>query len=307
VAVALAPPMRLFSRVFSPMINLLNGATRLVLRLFGLRGGDEDARVYTVEELRQIVRESEAGGVLDEDEREIIDAVFDIRGLLVRQVMVPRTEMHMVAAGARLDEIMRETIETPYTKFPVYDRDPDDIIGVLYVKDLVKALAHPKGEITAQSLATGTLFVPETMHVVRLMELFRKSGKHIAIVHDEFGGTEGMATLDDILGQLIGEVPDRFEYDQGEYHDIICDGDDFCVVDGLMLIEEFNELFGVRLHDENYNTIGGYVMGRLGRVPKVGDTVQAQGVRLSVEAMDALRIDQIGVYGRAPALEPDGS
>ncbi len=296
-----ARPMVWVTSLFRFPIWVLNGAGNALLRLMGVNTtGDEHQRALSVEELKILVRSSEESGVVHEDEREIIDAVFEIRDLMVRQVMVPRTEMDMCRADATLEEIVGYVVQAPYTKFPVYDQDYDHIIGVLYVKDLIgpKTAENP----AARDLCAEALFVPETLPVIKLMELFRASGKHIAIVHDEFGGTEGLVTLDDVLGKIVGELPDRYEYELNEPSEVISREDDFLVC-GLMPLEEFNEAFGVHLMDHNYNTIGGYIMGRLNRIPQEEDMVEAQGLVLRVETMDQLRIDRLSVSLNTPAPE----
>jgi CBS domain containing-hemolysin-like protein len=294
-------PITWAASLFRLPIRVLNGTANALLRLLGVEVGGRRQSVLSVEELRILVRSSEKVGVLEEDEREIIDAVFNIRHLVTGQVMVPRTEMQMVSADATLDELVRHAIETPFTKFPIYDNDADHIIGVVYIKDLVKALTSQKSDqMTARSLCTEAVFVPESLSVANLLNLLRESGEHIAMVYDEFGGTEGMVTLDDVLGKIVGDLPDRYEYDQLYGSGVTRRGGDH-LVSGLMLIEDFNEEFDLDLSDENYNTIGGYVMGRLERIPRVGDAVKAEDVVLRVEAMDKLRIDQLSVERVASA------
>lgn len=300
-ALWIARPTAWATSLFHWPIQVLNGTGNALLRLLGFeRTEGHPALVSSVEELRILVHSSEELGVLDGDERDIIDAVFNIRNLLTRQVMVPRTEIYMVSADDSLSELVRHAIETPYTKFPIYDQDADHIIGIVYVKDLVQALASGDDQQTARALAAEPLFVPESLPVVNLLQLLREQGKHIAIVHDEFGGTEGMVTLDDVLGKIVGELPDRYEYDQLHAPEAVQQGDRY-LVNGLMLIEDFNEEFGLNLSDENYNTIGGYVMGRLERIPQVGDAVEAEGASLRVEQMDELRIALLRVTLTRPA------
>lgn len=307
-ALFVARPTAWVTRLFRLPIGVLNGISNALLRLLGFATAEEQhAAISSVEEFRILVRSSEEVGVLHEDEREIIDAVFDIRNLVTRQVMVPRTEIDMLSADASIDEIVRHAIETPYSKFPVYDHDPDHIIGVLYVRDLVAALAANDRTQTAGSLCAETLFVPESLPVVNLLQILREHGKHIAMVYDEFGGTEGMVTLDDVLGKLVGELPDRYEYDYQLRSPRTHRRRDEHIVSGLTQLDDFNEEFGLHLADENYNTIGGYMMGRLQRIPQVGDVVEVDGAVLRVESMDELRIDIISVtFPRSP-LGEDGA
>ena len=289
-----ARPTLWAARLLRWPVSLLNGLANALLRVLGVQPAPEHRHVLSIEELKILVRNSEEVGVLQEDEREIIDAVFDIRRLVTRQVMIPRTEMYMVSADAPIDELVRLTIETPYTRFPVYDKDADHIIGVLHLKDLMAATVAGDHSRTARTLAAETVFVPESLPVVNLLQLLRERGEPVAMVYDEFGGTEGMVTLGDILGKLVGELPDRYEFDQRRTADGTGQDEEF-TVNGLMLIEDFNEEFGFDLSDENYNTIGGYVMGRLQRIPQVGDVVEVPGAMLRVDTMDELRIDRLGV------------
>jgi CBS domain containing-hemolysin-like protein len=297
-----ARPITWIATLFRLPIWILNGTGNALLRLMGMEAGEDHHATMSLEELKILVRSSEETGVLEEDEREIIEAVFDIRNLLTRQVMVPRTEIDMLQADMSQDEVERHVMQRPFNKYPVYDRDPDDIIGVLYVKDLI---GPQQDNATAGSLCTEALFVPENLPVVKLMQLFRESGKHIAIVYDEFGGTEGLVTLDDVLGEIVGELPDRYEYEDAA-PDAVTHREDDWLVNGLMTIEDFNEMFDEHLTDENYNTIGGYVMGQLERVPRVGDTVSGGTMILRVESMDALRIDRLSVKRLVPAA-PDSA
>ncbi|MBN1286288.1 MAG: HlyC/CorC family transporter [Anaerolineae bacterium] len=305
-ATALAWPMKLFGGVFSPMIGMLNAAAGFVLRRLGLKSEGEQSTVYTVDELRQILRESEASGVLGQEEHELIDSVFDIHNLLAGQVMVPRTEMCMLGADTGLHAIVEAMTDMRYTKCPVYDEGPDDIIGVLSVKAVMQALVGIENEkIAARDLCSKALFVPESLPLPKLLDLFREKGESMAIVYDEFGGTDGLVTLDDVLNWLIGELPGRRDEEPAGAAEVIRYGDDY-LISGLMSLEVFNEWFDLDLSDRNYNTIGGYVMGRLDRVPRAGDAVQIEGMRLYVEAMDALRIDRLRVELAMPGAN-DGA
>ena len=205
-ALLAARPMRIFSVVFKWFVDILDWATRQVLSLIGLRMVGEHLTVYTVEEIKQILSESEEGGVIRTPEREMLDAIFDLGSLVVRQVMIPRTEILAVEADTPLQEIIQLTSQSTYTKFPVYEDSPDQILGIVHVKDLIRALQSPDCEsCTARTLAREPIFVPETISVNSLLQQFRDNRQHIAIVLDEFGGTAGLVTLEDLLEEIVGE------------------------------------------------------------------------------------------------------
>jgi CBS domain containing-hemolysin-like protein len=277
--------------VFKPVIMLLNGTGNALLKLVGVKPASGHELVHSVAELKMLVTASAEGGVVEEDESEMLHAIFDFGELLVRQVMIPRTEVVAVEADMPLEEVTKLVTENPYTKLPVYEENLDQILGILHVKDLLRLITQ-KGEHngTARSLVRDTLYVPETLSVNHLLHQFRDNSQHIAIVLDEYGGTAGLVTLEDLLEEIVGEVHDPFEDETPEIQ-ILPDGT--TLIDGLMLIEEVNEHLGLNLIDPHYDTIAGYVMGKLGRVPKTGDVIESGGVRIKVEAMDGLRISRL--------------
>ena len=277
--------------IFKPIIILLNGTGNALLKLVGVKPASGHELVHSVAELKMLVTASAESGVVEEDESEMLHAIFDFGELLVRQVMIPRTEIIAVDADMPLDEITHLVTENSFTKLPVYEGDLDQILGILHVKDLLRLITQPDEQHgTARSLTRETLFVPETLSVNQLLHQFRDNRQHIAIVMDEYGGTAGLVTLEDLLEEIVGEVRDPFE---NEAPDIQTMPDGTILVDGLMLIEEVNHALGLNLIDPHYDTIAGYVMGKLGRIPKIGDVIEAGGVRVKVEAMDALRVARL--------------
>ena len=277
--------------VFKPVIMLLNGTGNALLKLVGVKPASGHELVHSVAELKMLVTASAESGVVEEDESEMLHAIFDFGELLVRQVMIPRTEVVAVEADMPLEEVTKLVTENPYTKLPVYEENLDQILGILHVKDLLRLITQ-KGEHngTARSLVRDTLYVPETLSVNHLLHQFRDNSQHIAIVLDEYGGTAGLVTLEDLLEEIVGEVHDPFEDETPEIQ-VLPDGT--TLIDGLMLIEEVNEHLGLNLIDPHYDTIAGYVMGKLGRVPKTGDVIESGGVRIKVEAMDGLRVSRL--------------
>ncbi|MGD9091643.1 MAG: hemolysin family protein [Anaerolineales bacterium] len=292
-ALLFAQPMRAFNLIFRWFIDLLDWATRQILRLVGLQMTGEHLTVYTVDELRKIFDESEDGGIIKTTERDMLDAVFDLNHLLVRQVMIPRTEIIAVEADTPLDEIIRTVTHSKYTKLPVYEDSLDQVLGIVHVKDMLEMMLSPAcGECVARDISRETIFVPETTSVSYLLQQFRDCRQHIAIVLDEYGGTAGLVTLEDLLEEIVGEVSDPFDTPTPEIQEM---PDGSTLIDGLVLIEEVNETLELELEDPNYDTIAGYILGRLGRIAKPGDVVEDDGVRLKVVSLDGMRIARVSL------------
>jgi len=297
-AMVAARPMQIFGRIFKWFIDALDWATRQTLSIVGLRMVGEHMVVYTVEEIKQILDESEEGGVIKAPEREMLHAIFDLGNLLVRQVMIPRTEILAVEANTPLEELVSVVTQTSYTKFPVYEGNLDQIIGILHVKDLLRVYntSSPKDSL-ARSITRDTLFVPDTISVEEVLHQFRQNRQHIAIVLDEYGGTAGLVTLEDLLEEIVGEVSDPYDQIQPEIQKL---ADGSVIIDGLTLIEDVNDQLGLDLQDSNYDTIAGYMLGGLGRIPKVGDTIEKDGYQIRVESMDGLRIASVSLSHLPP-------
>ena len=286
-----ARPTLWTERLFKPIIWVLNGSGNALLRLIGIQPATGHQLVHSVEELKMLVTASTEGGVVEEEEREMLHAVFDFGDLLVRQVMIPRTEIVAVEAEASLEEVIALVSQSNYTKIPVYDDNLDQILGIVHVKDLLHAMQKPDWQqLTARSLVREVIFVPETIPVSTLLHRFRDHHQHIAIVMDEYGGTAGLVTLEDLMEEIVGEVSDPFDVVEPDIQ-LLPDGS--YLIDGRMLIEEVNLRLGLNLHDPHYDTIAGYVLGRLGHIPKPKETVECDHVRLQVESMDGLRIARL--------------
>ena len=299
VALLGAQPMKVFTTIFKWFIDVLDWATRLILRLFGLEVVGGHSLIYTVDELKQIITESEEGGTLEAPEREMLESVFDFGELLVRQVMVPRTAVVAIEGSTGLNEIVALVKEHSYTKLPVYEVDLDQIVGILHVKDLLQVMDQADCQnTTARELARETLYIPETLPVNELLHQFRHNRQHIAIVLDEYGGTAGLVTLEDLLEEIVGEVSDQFDVSTPEIQNQL---DGSVLIDGLTLIEAVNQQLKLNLSDPHYDTIAGYFLGKLGHIPKIGDMVESGGVQLKVESMDGLRISQLSLLRLNPA------
>jgi putative hemolysin len=278
--------------LFRPAIWLLNGAGSALLRLLKIQPASGHERVHSIEELKMLVSDSAGIGVVEDDAEEMLHAVFDLGHTLVLSVMVPRTEMIAVSSSATLEEIIQLYLEHTFTKLPVYGRNLDQILGIVHLNDLLRELYNDRQNVkTAQDLMREAIFIPENARVSGLLRHFRDRQQHIAIVLDEYGGTAGMVTLEDLLEEIIGEVGDPFD-SQPEIQRF---PDGSTLVDGLMPIEDFNERFNLALKNPDYNTVAGFVIGKLGRLAQVGDSIKAAGLHFQVEAMDGLRIARLSI------------
>jgi putative hemolysin len=289
-----ARPTLFTERIFKPAIWVLNGTGNALLRLIGIHPASGHELVHSVEELRMIVTASTEGGTVEEDESLMLHAIFDFGELIVRQVMIPRTEIVAVEADAPLAEIIQLTSQSTYTKFPVYDDSLDQILGIVHVKDLLTAMLLPDcRDCTARKFLREAIFVPETTQVRSLLQQFRTHRQHIAIILDEFGGTAGLVTLEDLLEEIVGEVSDPFDMNDPDFQTM---PDGVVLIDGLTLIEEVNQYLGLNLHDTDYDTIAGYILGKLGHIPHEKETVEVDGIQLQVEELDGLRISRVALH-----------
>jgi CBS domain containing-hemolysin-like protein len=290
-SLVIARPTLWSERLFKPFIWALNGTGNALLRLGGVQPASGHQLVHSVEELKMLVTASTEGGVVAPQESELLHAIFEFGDLLVRQVMIPRTEIIAVEADLPLTEILPLITESTYTKFPVYDDDLDNILGIIHIKDLLRTMQEPGWqESTVRSLVREPMFIPETLPVSTLLRRFRDNRQHIAIILDEFGGTGGLVTLEDLLEEIVGEVSDPFDKFTLEIETL---PDGSLLVDGLCLIEDVNNHLDIDLSDPAYDTIAGYTLGKMGRIPKVNDSIESNSILIQVEAMDGLRIDRL--------------
>lgn len=303
VAMFVARPLEIFRQVFRPFIWVINGLGSLVVRLIGMQVLGENAKVHSVDELEILVTESHEAGYLDKNEEALLHRVFDFGDKTARQVMLPRTEVVGVQDNATLVEVLKMAANERYTRFPVYHESLDRIIGVVHVKDLFGLMSN--GYLTEEAHKTfklsqvvrPVLTVPETVHVADLLTLMRQRQVHMAVLIDEYGGTAGIVTLEDILEEIIGDVRDEFDTNEvGVKNDVEARADGTTLVSGLFLLQDAIERFDLKVDEEEldeYDTLGGYIQGHLGRVPKVGDSVTLGNYILKVEEMDGLRVDRI--------------
>ena len=291
-ALFVALPMIWVQAIFSPIVRLLNGTGNLFLRLIHIPPATGHEQAHSAEELKMLVTASAAGGRVTSDEEDMLRAIFDFGKLLVRDVMVPRTEIVAIQAGTRLAEAPKLMMEHPFTKYPAYGNNLDDIVGVLHARDVLTALEEQENkDRPVRSLVRKTFFVPPSLPVTQLLREFRAAHEHITIVLDEFGGTAGLVTLEDLLEEIVGTVSGTFDKDAPEIQML---EEKQALIDGLTLIEDVNSRLGLNLQSENYDTIAGFFLDKLGRIPQVGDSISLNGGgQFEVRQMDAKRISKL--------------
>jgi putative hemolysin len=300
IALVCVPPLTVLGRVLRPVVWLLKRVSSLVLRLFGVKGGVAESRLHSADELRMLVEESERGGMIESAQSEMLDKVFDLGATTVREVMVPRTEMVCVEVETPLAQCARIFSRQAYSRVPVYADSIDNIVGVLHSKDMMRALliADRTRQPTIRQMMREPMFVPDSQKADELLRDFRKRKYYLALVLDEFGGTAGLITLSDLVTRIIGDVQDAHE---PTAPDIEHHADGSAIINGLTTLGDFNDAFGTELVDKNYDTIGGFVMGQLGRIPRLGDAVSVPGSRLQlrVDQMDRLRVAKLRLISSA--------
>lgn len=293
-----ALPTRWFLKLFKPFIVFLNGVGLLVVRAFGFRPVAAGHHVvHSEEELKMIVSASTEAGVLEPKEEELIHRVFQFADLTANRLMVPRTEVIGLQLAAPRSEIEAILNEHGFTRYPVYDGSLDNIVGIVNVKDLLPLMAKEGASFDLRLVLRPPVVLPESVRVFQLLAEMQANRRHIVVLIDEFGGTAGIVTLRDVMGRIVGEVRSAEETDWPDVEEV---EPGQALVDGLMLIPDFNERFFLALDEEEYHTIGGYVFGELGRRPEIGDVIDAPGCRLTVEALDGMRVSRLRVFIEEP-------
>jgi CBS domain containing-hemolysin-like protein len=303
-ALAVITPMRVFGVIFRPAVMLLNSTANLFLRFLGIPSSGGEGRLHTTRELEMLVSESTEQGTLETEQQELIEAIFDFGEREVYQCMTPRPRVQGVKISASSAELSELVATSRHSRFPVYNGDLDHIIGILHIKDFIRQQSTSPEEFNLRALLRRAPRVPLHMSSENLLAAFKRLRVHMAVVMDEYGGTEGIVTLEDLLEEVVGEVYD--EHDQRPLPEVQLLPDDSLLVEGEVLLEDFNELYPDLLQSEDANTIGGLIVEELGRPPEVGDTVTSNGAVLTVEDVDGLAITSVKVLlpaGGLPAPE----
>jgi CBS domain containing-hemolysin-like protein len=273
VAMAVSLPLRVFYTIFKPFIIALNWLANALLRAIGIEPSHEHD-VHSAEELRYLLVQGAESGAIQSREHELIENVFGLADRTAHQIMVPRTSIHAIDAAAKVDDILAQVIEDGYSRLPIYRDTLDNIIGVVYAKDIL-TLAQHKELIVLQDIVRPPYFVSEEKNVGDLLREFQKRRIHVAIVLDEFGGTAGMVTLEDILEEIVGDIMDEYDEDVSQ---VQMSAQDEFVIKASTPIAEINELLPVPLpEEESYETLAGLMNSIFGRIPSAGDTAVYEG------------------------------
>jgi len=279
-------------RVLGPLVGALTAVTNAVSRLLG--AGEQSQGVMSTQELSLLVERGGEQGILEAEEEQMIQAVIELGDQRVHEVMVPRIAMVSLPAGATLEEAIDTLVEEGHSRIPVYEETIDEIIGILYAKDLLPFLKGSVAERPSlRSILRTPVFVPESMSVDDLLHEFQRRKVHIAIVLDEYGGTAGLVTIEDLLEEIVGEIQD--EYDEEEPL-IVRLSEDEARIDGRADVDDLADLFDTNLGLEDadeYDTVGGLIYHRIGGVPKPGDQVVVDGLTLTVETTDGRRVGKV--------------
>lgn len=291
----IALPINLIMKLFNPLIYVLNGIGAFLLKVIKIPPSQTSHLAHSIEELNMLINASYNEGVLNETEREMLHNVFKFSDLTAKQVMIPRTDMACIPSDITLDELSASITESQYTRYPVYEENLDHISGIIHVKDLY-GLSLTNEEFSVEKLMRPVLLVPETITMDNLVREFKKCQGQMAIVVDEFGGTSGLITLEDVLEEIFGEVQDEFDVEEADIKEI---SENIYLANAMMRLDEIAEFFGMEIIDEDVDTIGGLVVKMLGRIAQVGDVAEIQNLEFNVKEIDGARITKLIIKKKA--------
>ncbi|UUV18102.1 hemolysin family protein [Fusobacteria bacterium ZRK30] len=284
-------PIYFLSIIALPIIKLLMFVTKIISGMMGVNIKHENLMI-TEEEIKSYINVGEAEGVIEEEEREMIHSIIEFGDTTAKEVMTPRTSIFMLDAESTIDEVWDEIIDSGYSRIPVYGEDLDEILGILYVKDLMTLAKEGTTNIPLKNILREAYFVPDTKSIVEILDEFRNKQVHMAVVLDEYGGTVGLATIEDLIEEIIGEIKD--EYDLHEEDEIEKISESKYRVDARINIEDLNKELELNIPEsEDYESLGGYVLDILGRVAEVEDIVELEGLRMKVLEIDKMRVVKI--------------
>jgi len=292
-ALTVSSPVRAFFFVFKPLIWVLQKSSDNALRLLGLEPPGDERGVHSEAELKMLLSRSTQEGEIEQQEQEMLYKVFDFADKEVSAVMVPRPEVVALSVDLPPEECLAAVIDSPYTRYPVYRKSLDTVLGILHVRDLFSALVDRGiANVEVADLVRPAHFVPETKDLAAMLTEFRRTNQHMAIVADEYGAMEGIVTLEDLLEEIVGEIEDEFDLPDESIEHI---DDDTIRIDGTFPIDDFNEQFATQIPIEDYHSMGGFVFGLLGRAAEPGDSIDHDGLRFDVVEVEGQRIMRLAV------------
>lgn len=290
-ALRLAIPMALMQRLLSPVIVVLNGLGNLITRRLGIPPADAHARLVSSKDLEYIVEESYASGLIEASEQLLIENIFDLKERTVGQAMTPRTHITGIGVNDSAEEVLQLICEERYSRYPIYEENLDHIIGVLHIKDLARYQLSDASEpfdLRQFAQRRPVVYVPETVPLDEMMARFRQEHVPLIVVVDEFGGTAGILTLEDMVEEVVGEIQDEFDVEGAPFEPI---SEYELRVQGTVLLDELNQHYHLSLAHHDVNTVGGLIMAQLGRIPVPGDQVDIEAITFIVETMDGNAVE----------------
>lgn len=293
-------PLRLVVTLFSPLTSLLLLISRF---LAGIVGSSDKINKVTEEEIMTLVSAGHTGGTIEEEEKDMIYSVLQLDETWAREVMTPRMDIVALDAETSIEDALDAFIDSGFSRIPIYEENIDNIVGLLYAKDLLNIWRKGSGVVSQniRDLARQAYFVPETKPADELLRELQDRNIHMAIVVDEYGGTSGLVTIENLIEEIVGDIRD--EYDLHEEKEYTQNSDSDYVIDGSMDIDDVNDLLGIHLNNADTDTLGGFIYMTLGRVPQVGDIIETSQVRLRVGSLDGRRIRKVEVTLKAPASQ----
>ncbi len=300
VALVTVGPTQFFGTVLRPLIRFMTVSANAVTRMLGLKPTSAHSLAHTSDEIRILVEQSQQEGMVEAGEEQMIQGVFELGEMVAREVMVPRRDMLALSIHATREQVIALVTREAHSRIPVYDGDLDTIVGVLLAKDLLNEIVNGTGQFELRAILREACFVPDTKPVTDLLGELRARSVHMAIVVDEFGGTEGLVTLEDLLEEIVGDINDEHDLPEQMFRTL---PNGHVIVDGGASIAEVNEKLSLDIREGDFETVGGYVFGELGRIPVKGDRVPVDGsASLSVEATGKRRITLVRyIPAQAPA------
>ncbi len=291
ISLKVASPISFIRLLLFPVVGVFTAITDFFTRALGV---EKIRLAYSTEELKTLVEVSEEKGQLEESEKEMITSIFEFGDTLVKEIMVPRTDMHMLSADSNLDEIVNYISEEGNSRYPVFKDDRDDVIGFLYAKDLLFYLQENLGDFNIEKILRPPNFVPENKEISELLKEFQKDKIHMAVVVDEYGGTAGLVTLEDILEEIVGEIQDEYDQESPLFSRIDANT---ITADARMSIHDFNEVLGQKLisGDQDFETLGGFIYHQMGRIPSEQESIEFGEYIFTVIEIDGQRLKQIRV------------
>jgi putative hemolysin len=295
IALIMAQPIKVYIRIIAPLVLVFNRLSNFIISLTGAEAKPAP-QMLTEEEMKAMISIGEEEGTLEKDEKKMLHNVFEFGDKSVSEAMLPRTEIISIAEDAVVADVLDLVSEKGFSRYPVIKETVDNITGMLYVKDILRTMA--KEEVTPQTSIKGLVrdayYVPESKMVTALLDDMQKNKFQIAIIIDEYGGTAGLITLEDMIEEIVGEFQDEFEAIEAEKEVEIVDESTF-VVSGSTSIDEINELIGIELDNEEFNTIGGFLFGLFGHLPKIGEQIRYRNIRLLIMEMESKKIEKIKI------------